>query len=207
MAINFEWYDTPVPSSEKENERKLHARITINGSFSAKQVREEIQYATSLTEGDVTAALAALSRVLARQLADGKQVHLEGIGYFYPTLKCKGTVTADMNLRQRNRQVQFKGIKFRADQTLKNDLGFVRLHHYRHDGHSDKLSDVEIDLRLHKYFATHKVMTRIHMQSACGFMPWKAKKELHRLVEEGKLRNIGRYNQPIYEPMPGYYGG
>lgn len=87
MAIHFEWYENPVPPN-RPDEKKLHARITYNGKVGTDYVRRKIQERCSLTETDVTAVLDALSHVLGQELGDGRQVHLDGIGYFHPTLKC-----------------------------------------------------------------------------------------------------------------------
>ena len=112
MAIHFEWYENPVPPN-RPDEKKLHARITYNGKVGTDYVRRKIQERCSLTETDVTAVLDALSHVLGQELGDGRQVHLDGIGYFHPTLKCIEEVTAET--KRKNTKVRLKGIKFRAD--------------------------------------------------------------------------------------------
>ena len=147
MAIHFEWYENPVPPNQPD-EKKLHARITYNGKIGTDYVRRKIQERCSLTETDVTAVLDALSHVLGQELSDGRQVHLDGIGYFHPTLKCIEGVTAET--KRKNTKVRLKGIKFRADQALKNEVGAVKLKNIRHNGHSRKLSDVEIDMRIYE---------------------------------------------------------
>ena len=124
MAIHFEWYENPVPPN-RPDEKKLHARITYNGKVGTDYVRRKIQERCSLTETDVTAVLDALSHVLGQELGDGRQVHLDGIGYFHPTLKCIEDVTAET--KRKNTKVRLKGIKFRADQALKNEVGAVKL--------------------------------------------------------------------------------
>lgn len=203
MAINFEWYDTPVPP-DKEDEKRIHPRITLNGSVDTDDIGQWIQERCSLNKTDVSAVLDALSHIMGEQLSEGRQVHLEGIGYFYPTLKCTAPVTKGM--KGKNTMVQLKGIKFRADQTLKNEIGSVRLRYTGHGGHSNKLSPVEIDMRLKEYFKEHQILRRSDMQNLCGFMKWKAMEELRRLKKEGKIQNIGRATQPIYVPVAGYYG-
>ena len=190
MAIHFEWYENPVPPNQPD-EKKLHARITYNGKIGTDYVRRKIQERCSLTETDVTAVLDALSHVLGQELGDGRQVHLDGIGYFHPTLKCIEGVTAET--KRKNTKVRLKGIKFRADQAL-------------HNGHSRKLSDVEIDMRLRTYFTEHQLMTRADFQQICGFMKSKAMEHIRRLRAEGKIQNIGIPTQPVYVPVAGYYG-
>lgn len=89
MAILFEWYETPVPNNETDETEKttIHARITLNGKVGTDEIRRKIQKRSSLTETDVSAVLDALSHVMGEELSEGRQVHLDGIGYFYPTLK------------------------------------------------------------------------------------------------------------------------
>ena len=109
--------------------KNSNARITYNGKVGTDYVRRKIQERCSLTETDVTAVLDALSHVLGQELGDGRQVHLDGIGYFHPTLKCIEEVTAET--KRQNTKVRLKGIKFRADQALKNEVGAVKLKKYQ----------------------------------------------------------------------------
>lgn len=50
------------------------------------------------------------------------------------------------------------------------------------------------------------MLTRIDFQRLCGFTSTTAARHLKRLKEEKKLNNIHTYYNPIYVPMPGYYG-
>lgn len=174
MAILFEWYETPVPNNETDETEKttIHARITLNGKVGTDEIRRKIQKRSSLTETDVSAVLDALSHVMGEELSEGRQVHLDGIGYFYPTLKSEKGITRETD--RKNEKVRLKGIKFRADRALKDEVGNVKLKNFRHSGHSGKLSDVEIDMRLKAYFAEHQLMTRADFQRICGFMRSKA---------------------------------
>ena len=203
MAIHFEWYENPVPPNQPD-EKKLHARITYNGKIGTDYVRRKIQERCSLTETDVTAVLDALSHVLGQELGDGRQVHLDGIGYFHPTLKCIEEVTAET--KRKNTKVRLKGIKFRADQVLKNEIGAIKVKPLGLNEHSQKLSDKEIDRRLTGYFSTHQFLTRESFQVLCGMMRSTAQLHIRLLRSEGKLENVGKLNQPIYVPCTGYYG-
>jgi len=82
----------------------------------------------------------------------------------------------------------------------------VKLKNIKHNGHSNKLSDEEIDSRLTIYFSQHHMMTRSDFQRVCGMMKSTAMGHIRRLRGEGKLKNIGLQNQPIYAPNVGYYG-
>ena len=190
MAILFDWYELPEPKDKQREEKILHPRIRLNGSTTTDELRRRIQERSSLTETDVSAVLDALSHVMGEDLAEGRQVHLDGIGYFHPVLTSTEPVTAAT--KRKTTKIKLKGIKFRADQVLNE--------------HSQKLSDKEIDRRLTGYFSTHQFLTRESFQVLCGMMRSTAQLHIRLLRSEGKLENAGKLNQPIYVPCTGYYG-
>jgi len=201
MAILFEWYENPVAPNQSQEETKLHARITLNGKTGTDRLRRKIQERCSLTETDVSAVLDALSHAMGEE---GRQVHLDGIGYFHPTLTCTEEIKEDT--KRKNTKVRLKGIKFRADQELRSEIGNVKLKNIKHNGHSNKLSDEEIDSRLTIYFSQHHMMTRSDFQRVCGMMKSTIMGHIRRLCGEGKLKNIRLQNQLIYALNVGYYG-
>ena len=135
---------------------------------------------------------------------DERQVHLDGIGYFHPVLTSTEPVTAAT--KRKTTKIKLKGIKFRADQVLKNEIGAIKVKPLGLNEHSQKLSDKEIDRRLTGYFSTHQFLTRESFQVLCGMMRSTAQLHIRLLRSEGKLENVGKLNQPIYVPCTGYYG-
>ena len=204
MAILFEWYENPV--APKPATRRNETSCTHHAEWKNRNrpIATQIQERCSLTETDVSAVLDALSHAMGEELAEGRQVHLDGIGYFHPTLTCTEEIKEDT--KRKNTKVRLKGIKFRADQDLRSEIGNVKLKNIKHNGHSNKLSDEEIDSRLTIYFSQHHMMTRSDFQRVCGMMKSTAMGHIRRLRGEGKLKNIGLQNQPIYAPNVGYYG-
>ena len=199
MAILFDWYELPEPKDKQREEKILHPRIRLNGSTSTAELRRRIQERCSLTKTDVSAVLDALSHVMGEDLAEGRQVHLDGIGYFHPVLTSTEPVTAAT--KRKTTKIKLKGIKFRADQVLKNEIGAIKAKPLGLNEHSQKLSDKEIDRRLTSYFST-----RESFQVLCGMMRSTAQLHIRLLRSEGKLENVGKLNQPIYVPCTGYYG-
>ncbi|KAB5038707.1 DNA-binding protein [Bacteroides thetaiotaomicron] len=59
---------------------------------------------------------------------------------------------------------------------------------------------------LKEYFSTHQMMQRRDFQSLCGMVRSTAMIHIRRICQEGKLQNLGLRNQPIYVPVPGFYG-
>lgn len=203
MAILFDWYENPKPANKQQEEKTLHPRLRLNGSTSTNDLRRRIQERCSLTETDVTAVLDALSHLMGDDLAEGRQVHLDGIGYFCPTLTCTEPVTS--STKRKTTKIKLKSIRFRADQTLKNEIGVIKVKPLKLDEHSSKMSNAEIDLRLTNYFATHSFLTRGDFQHLCGMMRSTAMRQIRRLRDEGKLENRGQRLHPVYVPGVGYY--
>ena len=203
MAISFDWYENPV-SPDKPEEKRFHPRIIANGQIDTKDLRSRIQSRCTLNEVDVTAVLDALSQVMGEELCEGRQVHLDGIGYFYPTLTATEEIAADTP--RRNTKVKLKGIQFRSDQKLKNSVGHIKIKQMKRIIHSPKLSETDIDSRLRKYFTYHQIMQRSDFQDITGMVRSTAMIHIRRLRTKGKLLNIGIPSQPIYVPAPGFYG-
>ena len=203
MAISFDWYENPV-SPDKPEEKRFHPRTIANGQIDTKDLRSRIQSRCTLNEVDVTAVLDALSQVMGEELCEGRQVHLDGIGYFYPTLTATEEISADTP--RRNTKVKLKGIQFRSDQKLKNSVGHIKIKQMKRIIHSPKLSETDIDSRLRKYFTDHQIMQRSDFQDITGMVRSTAMIHIRRLRTEGKLLNIGIPSQPIYVPAPGFYG-
>ena len=203
MAISFDWYENPV-SPDKPEEKRFHPRIIANGQIDTKDLRSRIQSRCTLNEVDVTAVLDALSQVMGEELCEGRQVHLDGIGYFYPTLTATEEIAADTP--RRNTKVKLKGIQFRSDQKLKNSVGHIKIKQMKRIIHSPKLSETDIDSRLRKYFTDHQIMQRSDFQDITGMVRSTSMIHIRRLRTKGKLLNIGIPSQPIYVPAPGFYG-
>lgn len=126
---------------------------------------------------------------MGEELCEGRQVHLDGIGYFYPTLTATEEIAADTP--RRNTKVKLKGIQFRSDQKLKNSVGHIKIKQMKRIIHSPKLSETDIDSRLRKYFTDHQIMQRSDFQDITGMVRSTAMIHIRRLRTEGKLLNIG----------------
>ena len=61
-------------------------------------------------------------------------------------------------------------------------------------------------MKLKEYFSCHDLLLRSDFQNLCGMARTTANIHLKRLQQEGKLVNAGTPKQPLYRPVPGYYG-
>ena len=159
MAILFDWYENPKNKERQNEELTLHPRIRLNGSTDTAALRRFIQEYCSLTETDVSAVLDALSHFMGRELGEGRQVHLDGIGYFRPTLTCTEPVKVDT--KRKSTKVKLKSITFRPDMALRSEVGNIKVLPLKQRNVLQKpLTPEEIDKRLEKFFTTHDFMTK-----------------------------------------------
>lgn len=204
MTILFDWFETPGTNAEEK--RTLHARPCFNGTSNTKTIAKRIQARSSLTAGDIIAVLSELNDVIGEELQNGRQVHINGLGYFAPTLGVEGEVTEDMKLQIRNRKVRFKSGSFRPDKELRASIGTPKLKQTRWEAHSQAHTPEEIEQLLSVFFAEHLFLTRRELQFLLNIKKSAACDLIKTLSEEGKLLNKGTHHQPAYVPAPGYFG-
>ena len=203
MAILYDWYENPGESDDSE-EKGLHPRIFLNGKVGTDKLCRMIHGRSSLSVGDVKNAFEMLAQICGEELREGREVHIEGLGYFAPILRSTQKVTR--STKNKWSKMELKTIGFRPDARLRGELVGVKASRRKYARHSESLSEVEIDMRLKEYFADHDVMLRYDFQEVCCMTRTTANRHLRRLLEEGKLRNIGKRMQPIYVAAAGYYG-
>lgn len=203
MAILYDWYENPGESDDSE-EKGLHPRIFLNGKVGTDKLCRMIHGRSSLSVGDVKNAFEMLAQICGEELREGREVHIEGLGYFAPILRSTQKVTR--STKNKWSKMELKTIGFRPDARLRGELVGAKASRSKYARHSESLSEVEIDMRLKEYFADHDVMFRYDFQEVCCMTRTTANRHLRRLLEEGKLRNIGKRMQPIYVAAAGYYG-
>lgn len=203
MAILYDWYENPGESNDSE-EKGLHPRIFLNGKVGTDKLCRMIHGRSSLSVGDVKNAFEMLAQICGEELREGREVHIEGLGYFAPILRSTQKVTR--STKNKWSKMELKTIGFRPDARLRGELVGAKASRSKYARHSESLSEVEIDMRLKEYFADHDVMLRYDFQEVCCMTRTTANRHLRRLLEEGKLRNIGKRMQPIYVASAGYYG-
>ena len=83
MSIVYDWYENPNAEGDPE-ERGLHPRPLLNGKVTMKQLYARVHARSSLTTGDVMNAIDCLTQICGEELREGREVHIEGLGYFSP---------------------------------------------------------------------------------------------------------------------------
>ena len=203
MPIEFDIYPSPL-HSENDTTVTYHARVANSETISTDEIAQNIHKRCTLTISDIKAVLVELHDEIVQHLCNGNHVHLEGIGYFRLTLSSPKDITPNKKCQQ---SIGIKAVDFRADTLLKKELTEkARFTRAVHKHHSALLDIYEIDALINDYFDMNQYLTRRRLEQLCNFTPSTAALHLKRLIEEGRLNNTNTKQNPIYEPVKGYYG-
>ena len=141
MAILYDWYENPGESDDSE-EKGLHPRIFLNGKVGTDKLCRMIHGRSSLSVGDVKNAFEMLAQICGEELREGREVHIEGLGYFAPILRSTQKVTR--STKNKWLKMELKTIGFRPDARLRGELVGVKGSRSKYARHSESLSVVEI---------------------------------------------------------------
>lgn len=201
MSIRYDLYQNP-PQEGSNRKPRMHARVVGDRPAETDDLVALIHSRCTLTEADIRATLSAISQSVTDMLQTGRQVHIEGLGFFSLTLNCP-PVKSPQGVRAE--VVRFKNIAFRAEQKLKDRFNTLHLERSPVKRHSNDYSGIEVDDILTKYFMDNDYITRKEFQKEVGFTRSTALRKLNQLVADGKLKAEGIYKFPVYIPMEGFY--
>lgn len=114
-----------MPDMKKEGETLLYPRMEITGTCETDELVEASIKGSTFNRGEVRGALDLIAGAMARFMAEGRSVRIDGIGLFTPTVKLrkgKERENIEGNTPRRNAaSIEIGGINFRADRTLINE--------------------------------------------------------------------------------------
>jgi predicted histone-like DNA-binding protein len=195
MSLHYDFYETPVPKGS-DRKKSLHARVVPSGTVTTDQLVRAIQRESSLSISDVKGALISLVENMKFEMADGWNIHLEGLGYFSLTLSSPPVRTPN---EIRAESVKIKSVAFRPEKKLRDHFAGIQPEKAVDKYHSAKRSEEDIDTLLNKYFEENPYMKAKDFGLICGLRPSTATRKLKQLLTEGKLRKVYVYGHPLYE--------
>lgn len=197
MSLRYDFYENPLPKDSNKHPQ-LHPRVVTSGTMNTSEMAKRIHGMSTLTIGDIKATLISLVELMADELASGKRIHLEGLGYFQLTLS---SLPVHSPKEIRAESISVKSVVFRSEKSFKKRFIGIPMERVREKRHSNRYSDFEIEDLLAKYFLHHPHITRREFGILCGFTESTAKRRLNKLVADGKLQNAGYKNFPLYKPV------
>ncbi len=118
MAVKYNLVERGNPQKPDEP-KKIYAQAVADGEVTQKDLCNQIEELTTLTEPDVLASISALRKVMVRGLANGQIVRFGDFGSFQVSLSSDGAESADKFKADSIRDVK---IVFRAGTELRDML-------------------------------------------------------------------------------------
>lgn len=167
------------------------------GTVDVEQMTEEIAKTCSLTEGDVLAAISALSERMATALKNGYKVRMDGVGTFRLRLTTpKDDLQATDKVAKR---IEVRDVAFKAERKFTRNFSNIS---FERTDHSRTLRRVETEdvllEKLRTFFETNEFLRRANIESLAHCASTKAKRLLTQFTAEGYLTNVGTLRAPVY---------
>ena len=193
MPVYYDFYKNP--KEDESEETRYHARAVTYGTTSTDDLARRIQDGTTLNAAEVKAVLSVLSQYVVESFDQGRRVHLEGLGYFQLALEAPPTNSPK---QFRAESVRPKGVRFRADKLLVEQIRKLQMERATLKRHSLGIAAVGVDRYLEAYLSDYEFFSAqtfcrvFHMTRTTGY------RHLKRLLDAGRLQNVGTRRAPLY---------
>lgn len=195
MSVHYDIYNF---SDENSDEAKGFARPISGGTIDTEQLLRQISVNRGMIEvNEARAVLVKVCDAIKTTIADGYDVHIDGLGYFSPKLK---TTWSD-DKRRKTPDVVVSGINFTVEREVKSDLEEIETVQtfQKNRSYGKGFSDEELDAMVVRYLEENVTITRQKLQDLVTFLSkTSACAYLNRCVEKGLLKNVGSKNSPVY---------
>lgn len=186
------FFDIYMSPPQQDGQVSIHPRLVNPQRSDSDHLKHATSAGSSLTEGDMSAALDAVSAFLRQQLAHGGSVNLDGIGTFRVVPHFKQPKHAGDKVN--GKDVEVKRIHFTPCKQLVFDVKRDIVFEHREASHSRMMNEAQAVLLLRRYFQDHDYITVQEFESEAHLNYSSARKLLSGLVKKGHLepKRIGR---------------
>lgn len=197
MSIKYEIQS--IKNVQGTGKQRYFVRVFEQSPRSTSQIEQDIQDNSSLTKGDVKAALSAMNSCITLDLSQGRRFHIPGLGYFSLSVGIGANAKDDI-AKLRGNGLHIRNIKFRPEASLLNVIREnVRFERSSFTSVSRTYTKEDVKSYLQIYLTqTAKCITRRTLQSELGLRPNMAQKWLRHLVAMGFLVKAGARTSPVY---------
>lgn len=109
-----------TPDLRGDGKRVKYPKMVISGQINLRRIARQIAQESSYSEADVLGFVAALAGHIARGIASGHSVKVDGVGIFTARLGLKRGAEreSDEGSRRNAMSLEIKGVNFRPDKDL-----------------------------------------------------------------------------------------
>ena len=185
-----------------------HPRLISEGRLSTEDLSERMAEGCTFSRAEIEGVLQLLAEELAKRLAEGYIVHIDGVGRFRPKLgyrkevsPTEGEETATRNAAS----LELADVRFHADRRLvQRTRRASRLQRAPHRSYTRPREGREQRLsQLLSYLRTHHILARSEYVKLTGLSPTAATAELKDFVTAGHILRKGIASHSTYRlPHP-----
>ena len=183
-------YVSPCRKQEKSSEKKLHLRISKPRTDTAQNVAEALSHCSTVSTPDIVGVLTGLREYIIMALAQGRSIHLDGLGRI--RLIPQFTKPVYEGDKFRNEDISTKTVQFLPDRDF---IKAVRFKTHYHAGDLHQVRDVTVgDVKkfCEEWFAEHDVLITTELMHGLQLKRGRARLLLNALVEQ-KVLSKKRY--------------
>lgn len=196
-----------MPDIHKTGERLLYPRFAMTEQVSTEAVAKTVAERSSFTVGDIEGVLKEVATEMARQMAHGNSVKIDGIGTFTPALtlcmdKEREEVGKDATHRNA-RSIVVGKVNLRVDMDLIRDTNrrcMLERAPWKTRRSSQKYTAEERQAMALKYLEEHPFLTIGDYQQMTGLLHTTAAKELKEWanLDDSDIDIMGRGSHRVY---------
>ena len=180
-----------------------HPRLISEGRLSTEDLSERMAEGCTFSRAEIEGVLQLLGEELAKRLADGYIVHIDGVGSFRPKLGYRKDVAppeGEERATHNAASLELADVRFHADRRLVHRTRRVcRLQRAPHRSYTRPREGRERRLsQLLSYLRTHHILTRSEYVKLTGLSPTAATAELKTFVTAGHIMRKGSASHSTY---------
>lgn len=180
-----------------------HPRLISEGRLSTEELSERMAKGCTFSRAEIEGVLQLLGEELAKRLAEGYIIHIDGVGSFRPKLGYRKDVApleGEETVTRNAASLELADVRFHADRRLvQRTRRACRLQRAPHRSYTRPREGRERRLsQLFSYLHIHHILTRSEYVKLTGLSPTTATAELKTFVTAGHILRKGIASHSTY---------
>ena len=166
-----------------------YVRAITSQTTNLNSLAHNIQDTTSFTIHDIVGIVSSLVNEIQHEISDGKAVHIDGLGYFYP--KMAGKIVNDAKGKQKLSDARIETLRFMPEKGLKQMFERQKFSKIKEHTNKGRSISVEEALEILQSKATAEMLLNVSdIEQILGFSKAATYRMTRKLVENDCLIHI-----------------
>ncbi|MCD8193697.1 MAG: hypothetical protein LUD74_03945 [Tannerellaceae bacterium] len=191
MTAKYQLFRKPGAGLKEKSKGLLYPRIVPGRTIRLEEISSNISAKSTFSPGDIVGVWESIKNEIWEALKKGYRVDLEGLGSFYPLLRCR---EVDNPKEIRAESIQFSKVAYTPAQELHKHLRYMELERAGNSPEGQHWNATQRQERIIEYLHRHATL----ISSVCSHLNScsrdTAQKDLKALFEAGRIvRQGGKY--------------